>query len=233
MCGRNNQQGIVAGDFIVDRLKGSQIAILHDKGTFGQGLADEVTAQLRKRGVKAALYEGISRGDKDFGAFITKLHAAKIDVIFFGGLHPDAGPLVRQVREKGLKDTAFVSGDGITTQDFVSAAGGAQYVDGVYMTFARDPRLLPEAKEAVEAFRKNGTELEGYTLHAYAAVQAMAAAFNGCKSSRSEGAARWLASNPVPTVLGEASWNTKGDLTSAGFVVYRWDSEGKYQALSG
>ena len=102
MCGRDDQQGIVAGDYIVDVLKGKKVAVLHDKDTYGQGLADATRAQLNKRGVKEVLYEGLTRGEKDFNALVTKIRASGAEVVYFGGLHPEAGPLVRQLREQGL-----------------------------------------------------------------------------------------------------------------------------------
>ena len=231
MCGRDDQQGIVAGDYIVDVLKGKKVVVLHDKDTYGQGLADATKAQLVKRGVTPVLYEGLTRGEKDFSTIVTKIRGAGADVVYFGGLHPEAGPLVRQLREQGLKDVKFMSDDGIVTDELVTTAGGPQFVDGVLMTFGADPRLLPESKAVVDAFRKAGTEPEGYTLYAYASVQALAAGFNGAKSNKGEEAAKWLKANPVKTVMGEKSWDAKGDLKVSDYVVYQWDKDGKYHQL--
>lgn len=231
MCGRDDQQGIVAGDYIVDVLKGKKVVVLHDKDTYGQGLADATKAQLVKRGVTPVLYEGLTRGEKDFSAVVTKIRAAGADVVYFGGLHPEAGPLVRQLREQGLKDVKFMSDDGIVTDELVTTAGGPQNVDGVYMTFGADPRLLPDSKTVVDEFRKKGTEPEGYTLYAYASVQTLAAAFNGAKSNKGEDAAKWLKSHPVKTVMGEKTWDAKGDLKVSDYVVYQWDKDGKYHQL--
>ncbi|CAH0296042.1 MULTISPECIES: ABC transporter substrate-binding protein [Pseudomonas] len=231
MCGRDDQQGVVAGDYIVDVLKGKKVVVLHDKDTYGQGLADATKAQLAKRGVTPVLYEGLTRGEKDFSAVVTKIRAAGADVVYFGGLHPEAGPLVRQLREQGLKDVKFMSDDGIVTDELVTTAGGAQYVDGVYMTFGADPRLLPDSKSVVDAFRAKGTEPEGYTLYAYASVQTLAAAFNGAKSNKTDAAAEWLKANPVQTVMGKKEWDKKGDLKISDYVVYQWDKDGKYHQL--
>ncbi|NWC91264.1 MULTISPECIES: branched-chain amino acid ABC transporter substrate-binding protein [unclassified Pseudomonas] len=231
MCGRDDQQGIVAGDYIVDVLKGKKVAVINDKDTYGKGLADATAAQLTKRGVKPVLEEGLTRGEKDFSALVTKIRSTGADVVYFGGLHPEAGPLVRQIREAGLKDVKFMSDDGVVTDELVATAGGAQYVDGVYMTFGADPRLLPDSKTVVEQFRKAGTEPEGYTLYAYASIQALAAAFNGAKSDKGEDAAKWLKSHPVKTVMGEKNWDAKGDLKISDYVVYQWDKDGKYHQL--
>ncbi|ROM77726.1 branched chain amino acid ABC transporter substrate-binding protein [Pseudomonas brassicacearum] len=231
MCGRDDQQGIVAGDYIVDVLKGKKVVVLHDKDTYGQGLADATKAQLEKRGVKPELYEGLTRGEKDFSTIVTKIRGVGADVVYFGGLHPEAGPLVRQLREQGLKDVKFMSDDGIVTDELVTTAGGPQFVDGVLMTFGADPRLLPDSKAVVDAFRAKGTEPEGYTLYAYASVQTLAAAFNGAKSNSGEKAAEWLKKNPVKTVMGEKTWDAKGDLKVSDYVVYQWDKDGKYHQL--
>ena len=231
MCGRDDQQGIVAGDYIVDVLKGKKVAVIHDKDTYGQGLADATQIQLKKRGVAPVMYEGLTRGEKDFSALVTKIRSVGADVVYFGGLHPEAGPLVRQMREQGLKDVKFMSDDGIVTDELVTTAGGAQYVDGVYMTFGADPRALPDSKAVVDEFRKTGYEPEGYTLYAYASVQALAAGFNGAKSNKGDAAAAWLKANPVKTVMGEKSWDAKGDLKVSDYVVYQWDATGKYKQL--
>ncbi|WQG59100.1 branched-chain amino acid ABC transporter substrate-binding protein [Pseudomonas sp. RTB3] len=231
MCGRDDQQGIVAGDYIVDVLKGKRVAVINDKDTYGKGLADATSKQLTARGVKPVIEEGLTRGEKDFSALVTKIRSEKADVVYFGGLHPEAGPLVRQLREQGLKDVKFMSDDGIVTDELVTTAGGAQYVDGVYMTFGADPRMLPDSKVVVEKFRSSGYEPEGYTLYAYASVQALAAAFNGAKSNKGEAAAEWLKANTVQTVMGKKNWDGKGDLKVSDYVVYQWDAQGKYHQL--
>ena len=231
MCGRDDQQGIVAGDYIVDVLKGKKVVVINDKDTYGKGLADATSAQLTKRGVKPILEEGLTRDEKDFSALVTKIRSLGADVVYFGGLHPEAGPLVRQLREAGLKDVKFMSDDGVVTDELVATAGGPQYVDGVYMTFGADPRLLPDSKAVVEQFRKAGTEPEGYTLYAYASVQALADAFNGAKSNKGEDAAKWLKAHPVETVMGKKEWDAKGDLKVSDYVVYQWDKDGKYHQL--
>jgi branched-chain amino acid transport system substrate-binding protein len=231
MCGRDDQQGIVAGDYIVDVLKGKKVAVINDKDTYGKGLADATAKQLTARGVKPVMEEGLTRGEKDFSALVTKIRSTQADVVYFGGLHPEAGPLVRQLREQGLKDVKFMSDDGIVTDELVTTAGGAQYVDGVYMTFGADPRLLPDSKAVVDEFRKSGYEPEGYTLYAYASLQALAAGFNGAKSNKGEAAAQWLKANPIKTVMGEKTWDAKGDLKVSDYVVYQWDKDGKYHQL--
>lgn len=230
MCGRDDQQGQVASDFIIDKLKAKRVVIIHDKDTYGQGLADATKAALAKRGVKDVMYEGLSRGEKDFNALVTKIGAQKPDVVFFGGCHPEAGPLVRQMREQGVQ-AKFFSGDCIVNEEMVTAAGGAQYTNGIYMTFGKDPRLIPDGKAVIEKFRTAKFEPEGYTLYAYASIQAIAAAFKASGGSDSAKASAWLKANPVETVMGKKAWDEKGDLKVSDYVVYQWDDKGKYQEV--
>lgn len=214
---------------MLDVLKAKKIAVIHDKDTYGQGLADATRAALAKRGTKEVLYEGLSRGEKDFNALVTKIGALKPDVVYFGGCHPEAGPLVRQMREQGVQ-AKFFSGDCIVTEELVTAAGGPQFTNGVLMTFGQDPRTLPEGKAVIEKFRASGFEPEGYTLYAYASIQAIAAAWNAVGTDNAK-ASDWLKSHDVDTVMGKKAWDGKGDLKVSDYVVYQWDDKGKYHQL--
>lgn len=225
MCGRDDQQGTVAADYVIKKLKAKRIALIHDKDTYGQGLVDAFKARINKLGVKEVLYEGLTRGEKDFNALVTKIKAARADTVYFGGLHTEAGPLVRQLREQGLK-VNFVSGDGINTHDFVTAAGGNQFVKGVYMTFGLDARNLPSGKEVMKKFRAAKIDPEGYTLYSYATLQSIAAAMKATKSTDGKKLADWLRKNTVNTVMGPKAWNDKGDIKVSDFIMYRWDATG-------
>lgn len=231
MCGRDDQQGIVAGNYIVDQLKAKRVAVIHDKDTYGKGLADATKAQLAKRGVKEVVYEGLTRGEKDFNSLVTKIKGANVDLVYFGGLTAEAGALLRQLREQGVK-AVFMSDDGIADKAFAVAAGGGSNLDGALMTFGDDPRLNPAGKAVVDGFRKAGFEPEGYTLYSYATVQTIAAALKGAKSGSGTELAKWLKANPVDTVMGKKAWDAAGDLKVADYVVYRWNADGSYTKVA-
>lgn len=224
-CGRDDQQGNVAADFIVKTLKAKRVAVIHDKDTYGQGLADAMKARLNgTHKIKEVIYEGISRGNKDFNALVTKLKSLKVDVIYFGGLHTEAGLFVRQAREQGLK-AKFLSGDGIVTDDFPSIAGPA--TKGVLMTFGADPRLASGAKSVVKKFRDSGYEPEAYTLYSYATVQVIAEALkNNANTSDGQKLAKYIRANTFDTVMGPKAFDSKGDLKVTDYVVYEWQPTG-------
>ena len=222
--GRDDQQGDVAGNYIANVMKAQRVAIIHDKDTYGQGLADGTKARLNQNGVTEVLYEGITRGDKDFNSLVTKMKGLKVDVIYFGGIHVEAGLIARQAFKQGLKAT-FFSGDGIVSEEFAAIAGEA--TDGVMMTFGADPRNIPDATAAVEAFRKGGYEPEAYTLYSYTTMQVIAAALRANDGSK-DGAklAKYIKSNSFNTVMGVKEFDSKGDLKVSDYVVYKWSPSG-------
>jgi branched-chain amino acid transport system substrate-binding protein len=230
MCGRDDQQGVVAADFITKKLKAKRIAVVHDKDAYGLGITAALKDRLHKQGVREVLYEGLTRGEKDYNALITKMKSAKADAVFFGGNHAEAGILVRQMREQGLT-TQFITDDAVNSPEFVTSAGGGKFVAGVYMTFGPDPRNLPSGVKALKKFRAAGYEPEGYTLYSYATLQAFAAAMKGAGTTDGKKVTEWLHRNTVQTVMGPKTWDAKGDLKAADFVVYRWSADGKYKQV--
>lgn len=228
--GRDDQQGEVAAKFIADDLKAKKVAIIHDKDAYGVGIADAVRAKLKESGTEEVLYEGLTRGEKDFNALVTKIKSVDADAVYFGGVFAEAGPLVKQLRDQG-STASFISGDAIVNADFVTAAGGPQFAKGVYMTFGRDPRKIPEGKDVVERFRAQGFEPEGYTLYAYSTLQAIAKAMAETKSHNGVELANWLKSNSVDTVMGKKEWDEKGDLKVTDYVIYQWDDKGSYAEI--
>jgi branched-chain amino acid transport system substrate-binding protein len=228
-CGRDDQQGKVAGDYLATNFKDAKIAVIHDKTPYGQGLADETKKALAANGVTEAMYEGINVGDKDFSALIAKMKDAGVSVVYYGGLHTEAGLIIRQLADQGLKAT-FMSGDGIVSNELASIAGDA--VDGTLMTFAPDPRKNPNAKELVEKFRAAGFEPEAYTLYSYAAMEIIAAAIakTGSADDAQKVAETIKSAGPWKTTIGEIGYDAKGDITRPDYVMYTWKKgdDGKY-----
>ncbi|MCA0406443.1 MAG: branched-chain amino acid ABC transporter substrate-binding protein [Proteobacteria bacterium] len=219
-CGRDDQQGSVAGGYIIKNYKGKKVAIVHDKTTYGQGLADETRKALTAGGMKEVLYEGVNTGEKDFSALITKLKNAGVDLVYFGGLHTEGGLIVRQMRDQGVK-AVMMSGDGIASDEFASIGGPG--VEGTLMTFSPDPRLRPEAAKVVAAYKAKGINPEAYTLYSYAAAEVVKQAAENAKSLDPKKVAENIRSGAkFKTVIGELSFDKKGDITRPDYVVYTW-----------
>jgi branched-chain amino acid transport system substrate-binding protein len=217
-CGRDDQQGAVAGQYIAEKFKDAKVAVVHDKTTYGQGLADETKKAMNKLGIKEVIYEGITVGDKDFSALVSKMKEAGVGIVYFGGLHTEAGLLMRQMADQGLK-APLMSGDGITSNELASIAGDA--VNGTLMTFPPDPRTNPASKDLVEKFRKGGFEPEAYTLYSYAAMQIFADAAKAAGTNDTMKVAEAMkAKGPFKTAIGDIGFDAKGDITRPDYVMY-------------
>jgi branched-chain amino acid transport system substrate-binding protein len=226
-CGRDDAQGAVAGKYLAEKFKGKKIAIIHDKTTYGQGLADETRKAMNAAGLKETMYEAITQGDKDFSALISKMKQAGIDAIYLGGYHTEAGLLVRQSRDQGF-DAILIAGDALMTDEFWKITGKAG--NGTMMTFQPDPRKIPAAKDIVAEFNAAGYNPEGYTLTTYAAVQAFAAAAEKAKSVKVDDVSKALHSLTVDTVIGPLQWDEKGDILHPKYVFYVW-KDGSYSEM--
>jgi branched-chain amino acid transport system substrate-binding protein len=226
-CGRDDQQGEVAGTYLSKNFKGKKVAIVHDKTPYGKGLADETQKSMNKLGLKEVMYEGVNTGEKDYSALVSKLKQANVDVVYFGGLHTEAGLIIRQMRDQGL-NAPMMSGDGIVSSEFVSIAGPG--AEGTLMTFSPDPRKNPNAKDAVAKFKAKNFEPEAYTLYTYAAVQIMAEAAKQAGGIDGKKMAEAMKKGtPYKTVIGDISFDKKGDITRPDYVMYVWkkDASGK------
>jgi branched-chain amino acid transport system substrate-binding protein len=219
-CGRDDQQGEVAGKYIATTLKGKKLAIVHDKTTYGKGLADETQKFANKEGVKEVLYEGVNTGEKDFSALVSKIKASGAEIVYWGGLHTEGGLIARQMRDQGVTAT-MMSGDGITSDEFASIGGPA--VEGTLMTFPPDPRKRPEAAAVVKAFEAKKFNPEAYTLYSYAALEVIAGAAAEAKSLDPKKIAETIKNGkPWPTVIGGLAFDKKGDITRPDYVMYTW-----------
>lgn len=224
-CGRDDQQGEFAGAWLAKNMAGKNVAVVHDKSAYGQGLADLTKAAMNKAGVNEVMYEAITAGEKDYTALVTKMKAAKVDAIYLGGYHPEAALIVKQAREQGLA-APLMSGDSLNTVEFSQLSGQAGA--GTMFTNAAEARNLPTAKKAVDEFKAGGYDPEGYTLSTYAAVQIWAAAATKAGSTDAEKVAEAMRAQRWDTVIGSIGFDAKGDLTENTYVWYQFKPDGSY-----
>jgi branched-chain amino acid transport system substrate-binding protein len=222
-CGRDDQQGKVAGEYITKNLAGKKLAIIHDKTTYGKGLADETKKALNALGIAEVLYEGVNKGERDYAALVSKIKQSGAEVVYWGGVHTEGGGLLRQMRDQGVT-ALFMGGDGIVTQEFAALAGPG--VEGTLMTFGPDPQKRPEAAAVVQKFLAKNYKPEAYTLYSYASVQVIAQAAESVKSLDPQKVAEEIKSGKVwKTVIGDLSFDKKGDITRVDYVMYSWKKQ--------
>jgi branched-chain amino acid transport system substrate-binding protein len=228
VCGRDDQQGGISGAYIADHFKGKKIGIIHDRTAYGQGLAEETKKALNAKGTAEAVFETYTPGEKDYTALVTRLKNEKIDVLFVGGYHTEAGLIARQLHSLGMK-TQLIAGDALVTDEFWSITGDAG--EGTMMTFGPDPRKLTQAAPVVAAFKKANYDPEGYTLYTYAAVQVFAEAAKKAEGKTdADTLAKIMKSTDFKTVIGDLSFDNKGDIKQPAYVMYQWHN-GKYAQI--
>ncbi|SEM07037.1 ABC transporter substrate-binding protein [Xaviernesmea oryzae] len=225
---RDDAQGAFIGPWIAKQYAGKNVAVLHDKTAYGKGIADAVRSTMNANGLKEVVYEGINAGEKDYNALVTKLKDAKIDVVYFGGYHPEAGLILRQSFEQSLK-FQLIMPDSIASPEFWQVAGPAG--EGTMFVFPSDPQGKPEAKQAVDKIKAKGFQPEGFTLFSYAVIQAFAQGIERAGSDDpSKVAAALKDGKPVDTVVGSVTFDEKGDLKNASYDINRW-SNGAYAPI--
>ena len=219
LCGRDDVQGATAANYIAKHFRGKNIAILDDRTAYGHGIAQIVKNTLNQAGISETSYEIIANGEKDYSAVSLRLSAKKIDVVFHGGHYQEAGVLLRQMREQGVK-ALLIGGDALAVNDFWPMAGNE--AEGTLYTFEPNYSHYPTAQKLVSRYKAKNQEPEGYFLNTYAAVQIFADAIAKTGSTKGSVIADYLHKHSFDTVLGKVEFNEKGDWGNQKFVFYRY-----------
>jgi len=207
-------------DFAINHMKVKKIAIIHDKGDYGKGLAEFARNFIdRSKKARVVLFEGITPGAVDYSAVVQKIRQSGAEAIIYGGYHPEASSIVIQMRKKKM-GTTFISDDGVKDNTFIKVAG--KYAEGVYATGPKDTTKNPLAIAAIEAHRKTyGTDPGAFYLNAYAAIQAILNAIEKAHSTNSLAVSDALRRYAVNTPLGKIKFDKYGDAVGVGFSIYR------------
>ncbi|MBI4823854.1 MAG: branched-chain amino acid ABC transporter substrate-binding protein [Nitrospirae bacterium] len=217
VCGRDDQQGMIAALFVKKKLKVKSVAIIHDKTTYGQGLADEFKKSLGSD-IKTVYYGGIVQGDKDFKMVLTAIKDKNPELIYFGGIYPEAGLLVRQARELGI-ETPFMSGDGTIDKKFVEIAG-KDAAEGTFLTFSPDPKNIPTAKTFMQTYKMRFGDIGPYSIYAYDAINILLTAIKEANTIDTKAVIEKLHSLEFEGGLGRIKFDEKGDVVNAPYVIW-------------
>ncbi len=217
VCGRDDQQGNIAAEFVNTVLKINKVAIIHDKTTYGQGLADEFRKRLSDN-IEVVYYGGITQGDKDFKTVLTSIKDTLAELVYFGGIYPEAGLLVKQARE--IKLTApFMSGDGSIDPKFIEIAGESA-AEGTYLTFSPDPSKLSGAKGFIDKYNAKYGEIGPYSIYAYDAVNILIAAVKEAGTTEGQAIIEKLRSMEFSGALGKIKFTDKGDVAGSPYIIW-------------
>lgn len=215
----DRQQGKVVGEFAVKKMGAKRVAIVDDRTAYGQGLADEVAKAVIAAGGEVVAREYTSDKATDFSAILTSIRGRKPDVLFFGGMDPQAGPMVRQMQTLGLK-AKYLGADGVQTLQFIKLAG--RDAEGVSATSPGLPiEKMPGGRAFKQKYNAKYGEIQVYAPYAYDAATAMVEAM---KIADSAEPAKYLAAMPKVKfngVTGNIAFDEKGDIQGGAITVYR------------
>jgi branched-chain amino acid transport system substrate-binding protein len=226
ICGRDDVQGVVGSEF-AKGLKVKSVYILHDKTTYGQGVAEFFRDDAKKKGLTVLGFEGTEE-KSNFDPIVTPLKAKNPDLVYFGGIYDQAAPFFKQTREKGVK-AMFLGPDGMDSSDLTKIAGKA--VVGMYYTSAAGPAsALPKAKQFVGDFKKKfGKNPEPYAAEAYdsavIALKAIEMAAKGGKLPTREDVSAAVRKVKHSGVTGDIEFDGKGDRKKALYFVLQVASD--------
>ncbi len=223
VCGRDDQQGLIAAEYLARRWPDAAVGIVHDESAYGTGLAQQTKRRLNQLGIQESLFARYWSGTRDFTALLEQLRVRKIRVLYIGGYSTEAGLITRQAHDAGDR-LQIISGDALHNSDYWMITGDAGA--NALFTFDQDPRQRPAAEQVVAKFRADGYEPEGYTLHTYAAIQVWAQAVQKAGTFATDAVVQTLHQDRFDTVLGPLQFDAKGDLVQHSFVWYRWRDGG-------
>lgn len=217
------QMGAALARYSVNTLQAKAIAIVDDRTAYGQGLAQEFDSDAASAGSKVVTRQYTSDKATDFTAILTAIKATKPDLIFFAGGTAQAGPMLRQMQQLGIK-AKFMGGDGLCTTDLPGLSGGAIAQTQVFCTLGGG--VEGAQKKRNDDFRaaykkKFGTDVVAYSPNTYDAVKLMAAAMAKAGSAEP---AKYLpvlaATDSYPGVSGDISFDSKGDLKNGALTLF-------------
>ncbi|MFC3533221.1 branched-chain amino acid ABC transporter substrate-binding protein [Vogesella facilis] len=224
------QQGTALGQFAVAGLKASKVAIIDDRTAYGQGLADEFEKAVKGKGASVVKREFTSNTATDFNAILTAIKATQPDVVFYGGMDAQAGPLAKQMKRLGLK-ARLLGGDGWQSPEFIKLAGGAaegQYASSCGVSRDKMPGFAAFDKKFKATFN---AEVQVYAPYEYDAVRVLVDAMQRAGSAEPQHYLPAVGKTSYRGVTGKIAFDDKGDIKNGAVTVYQVKN-GKWSVVS-
>lgn len=225
---RDDAQAGAAAALVLGKFPDRKIAILADESPGFAALAKRFSAGLAEKGVSPVIDERFKAGAKSFTDLASKVQSAGADIVYLACSYVECGQIAGALREAGSR-AQIISGDALATEDFGNQARDA--AEGTLITFTFDPRNFAAARGLIARMKAEDRTAEGFTLYAYAAVQALAAAAEATGSTDGARLAEWLrGGNRFDTVVGPVSFDAKGDLANPAIAWLKW-VDGRYVTI--
>jgi branched-chain amino acid transport system substrate-binding protein len=224
----DEQQGKVLGQYAVAQLGAKQIAIIDDRTAYGQGLADEFEKAAKAAGAEVVAHEFTSDRATDFLAILTSIKAKNPQLLFYGGMDAQAGPMSKQMKQLGL-NVQLLGGDGVETAEFIKLAGAD--AEGVVASSPGLPlESMPGGTAFKEKFNARYGQIQTYAPYAYDAVYVMVEAMRRADSAEPGKYLAELPNTDYQGVTGHLRFDAKGDVAGGSVTLYK-STNGTWQVL--
>lgn len=222
------QQGKILGEYATKQLAARTVAIIDDRSAYGQGLADEFKKAVEAAGIKIVATEYTNDKATDFAAILTKIKSKKPDLVFYGGMDAQGGPLSKQMKRLGVK-AKFLTGDGGCTPEFIKLGGEA--TEGLYCSLPGVPLdKMPGGKEFGDKFTAKYGEIQLYAPYVYDAVMVMVDSMKRADSVEPAKFLPAIGKTDYQGVTARIMFDDRGDLMNGSVSIYQV-KEGKWTFL--
>ena len=223
--GRDDMQGFVLAEHILRNFKTKTLAIVYGPSIYSRGVVDVAKRVLNQAGKDEVLFEEAPKAPFDFSVLFDKIEEKKVQVVLCPAINDLIAELVRQRKKRGLK-FQLLGGDTFT--NIILDKKDVRLLDGVQFSFPPDPAHDRRNKSIVKKYKAKGINPEAFTFFSYAAIQVWALAVREAGTVKAAEVSKVLKSRKFDTVLGEISFDEKGDISNPGFVMYIYSKGKKY-----
>jgi len=218
----DNALGAATADYATKQIKAKKVAVIDDRTAYGQGVADIFEKTAKQNGAQVVSRQFTSDKATDFNAILTTIRDQKPDVIFYGGMDSQAGPMLRQMKQLGI-NASFMGGDGICTVELAKLAGDAANEKVFCAEGGSSLDKMPKGKEFKERFEaKFKDQIQVYAPYVYDAVMALATAMQKANSVEPAKYLPELAKLQMDGVTTKVSFDATGELNNAATTLYNY-----------
>ena len=226
LMANDSQQGKALGQYAAKL--GKRVAVVDDRTAYGQGLIDEVVKAVQASGGQIVGREYTTDKSTDFTAILTSIKAKRPDVVVFGGMDPQAAPMVRQMRTLGMK-TPFMGGDGMQSAEFIKLAGAA--AEG---SIGSSPGLpldkMPGGADFAKRFGERFGKVQIYAPFSHDSALVLMQAMLRAGSAEPAKYLPELVKTRMDGVIGPIAFDDKGDLKDGPVTLYQV-KDGRWEAV--
>ncbi len=216
----DEQQGHVLGQFVTGTLNAKTVAVIDDATAYGQGLADEFEKSVVAAGGKVVAREHTDDHSTDFSSILTRIKSKSPDLIFYGGMDAQSGPMAKQIKALQIP-SSFLTGDGGCSYEFAQLAGDA--AEGVYCSLPGVPlERMPKGADFKKRFNAQYGEIQDYAPYSYDAVGVLIAAMKAADSADPAKYQMAMGTLTYPGVTANIQFDANGDLKGGEITIYQW-----------